>query len=745
MHLPTARRWQGALIILFSTVTGLFAANDTLGPYIWATSETQAYVYAEGIFGSDTVNCKATIDGAPLPYGSIIAAVDTLGNCIGACRWENVSSENTLAVQEFESAEGVVVPGLKVGQKFRFMLWDSVTGTQVTSVYAHFVDSLDQYHGQPSADSLFVGSGFAASWLDTLRGYSAPVLALPSNGAGDQALPVNLSWSSVPNATSYAVMVSTSSNFSTTVFSHTGLTALSSTASGLANTATYYWMAAAVNPANPNGIAWSGVWSFTTASPTLAPSAPSLTSPTNGVGNQSISSLGLSWGTSAGATSYEVEVATSNAFSSTVFDQAGATLTSATVTHGLTNNVTYYWRANASNSGGTSWSAAWSFTTIVAAPGVPVLSSPSNGSTGQLTSPTLSWSTATGAASYIVLVSTSSTFATTVWSQTGLTAHSAAASGLAYGSTTYYWQAGAINAAGANWSNAWSFTTAPVAPPGVPTLTSPTNGAGNQSISSLSLSWNTATGAASYEVEVSTSNTFGSTVLDQAGATLTSATVTSGLTNGVTYYWRANASNDGGTSWSVVWSFTTIVAMPGAPTLTSPSSGSTGESTSPTLSWGTVTGAATYTILVSTSTSFTTTIWSQTDVAGLSASASGLANSTMYYWEVNATNAGGTGIWSSVWSFTTGPGSSVLWVAAKAAKTDFAVKGEALVYSLNVAGPVEITFSDLLGKTALSMKRTLPAGYYTVALKDFSLASGQYIVRFKAGAFEKQAGIMLTR
>jgi hypothetical protein len=541
-------------------------------------------------------------------------------------------------------------------------------------------------------------------------------------------------------------MVSTSSSFSTTVFNQTGLTALSSTVSGLANTTAYYWKAAAVNPANPNGIAWSSVWSFTTASPTQAPSAPSLTSPTNGASNQSISSLGLSWSTSAGAISYEVEVSTSNAFSSTVFDQAGATLTSATVTtSALTNNVTYYWRASASNIGGTSWSSAWSFTTIVAMPGAPTLTSPSNGSTGQLTSPTLSWGTATGAASYSVLVSTSSTFATTVWSQTGLTAHSAAVSGLAYGSTTYYWQAGAINAAGANWSNAWSFTTAPVAPPGVPSLTSPTNGAGNQSISSLGLSWNTAAGAASYEVEVSTSNTFGSTVFDEVGATLTSATVTSGLTNKVTYYWRANASNADGTNWSAAWSFTTIVAMPGMPTLTSPSSGSTGESTSPTLSWGTVTGAATYTILVSTSTSFTTTIWSLTGVAGLSASASGLANSTPYYWEVSATNAAGTGAWSSVWSFTTGSGSAVLWVAAKAAKTDFAVKGEALVYSLNVAGPVEITFSDLLGRTALSMNRTLPAGYYTVALKDFSLASGQYIVRFKAGAFEKQAGIMLTR
>jgi hypothetical protein len=741
MHLQAAKRWQGALIFLFSAATGLFAKIDTLGPYIWATSPTNAEVYACVHFGSpgsyDTVNSHPAIDGVPLPYGSIIAAFDTLGNCIGASRWE--SGTISVAVQEYSSA-GVVVPGLNPGQKFRFALWDSVTGAQVTSVYAHFA-ALDQSYGLPNADSLFVASG--TSWLDTLRGYSSPALALPSNGAGDQTLPVNLSWSSVLNAASYAVMVSTSSSFSTTVFNQTGLTALSATLSSLANSTTYYWMTAAANPTNSSGVAWSGVWSFTTASPTLAPVAPSLTSPTNASGNQPISSLGLSWSTSAGATSYEVEVSTSNTFSTTIFDQTGPSLTSSTVS-GLMNNASYYWRANASNIGGTSWSSTWSFTTIVATPGVPVLSSPSNGVTGQAASLTLSWSTATGAASYSVLISTSSTFTTTISSQTGLTGLSAAISGLTYGETTYYWQAGATNAAGTNWASAWSFTTAIEAAPGVPSLTSPTNASINQPISSLGLSWSTSAGATSYEVEVSTSNTFSSTIFDLTGTSLTSSTLND-LSNKATYYWRANASNIGGTSWSAVWSFTTIIATPGAPTLTSPSSGSTNLSTAPTLSWGTVTGAATYNVLVSTSTSFTTTVSSQTGVAGLSVSESSLANNTIYYWEVSATNAGGTGTWSAVWSFTTSTTSILQVAAAKAAKIDFAIKGEALVYSLNATGPVEITFSDLLGRTVLSMKRTMPAGYYTMALKSLSLAAGQYTVRFKAGAFEKQAGIMLTR
>ena len=60
-------------------------------------------------------------------------------------------------------------------------------------------------------------------------------------------------------------------------------------------------------------------------------------------------------------------------------------------------------------------------------------------------------------------------------------------------------------------------------------------------------------------------------------------------------------------------------------------------------------------------------------------------------------------------------------------------------------GDVEISFSDLLGRTALAMKRTLPAGHYAMALKDCSLAAGRYIVHFKATGFEKRKIILIER
>ncbi len=165
----------------------------------------------------------------------------------------------------------------------------------------------------------------------------------------------------------------------------------------------------------------------------------------------------------------------------------------------LNNNTLYYWEVNAANGNGAgAWSSAWSFTTIIVAPGAPVLSSPSNGAAGQATSLTLNWNSAVNAAAYAVQVSTDVNFGSTVASQSGLTVTSA----------------------------------------------------------SLTLSWNSASNAAAYAVQVSTDVNFGSTVTSQSGLTVTSASI-NGLVNATTYYWRADAKDTGGVSgWSGAWSFT---------------------------------------------------------------------------------------------------------------------------------------------------------------------------------------------
>jgi hypothetical protein len=298
-------------------------------------------------------------------------------------------------------------------------------------------------------------------------------------------------------------------------------------------------------------------------------------------------------------------------------------------------------------------------------PSAPTLSSPSNGATSVSTSPTLNWNAASGVSSYQLQVSTISSFTTTVVNQSGITATSYAVTGLT-GNTTYYWHVDATNDAGTSaYSATWSFTTAdPPSPPSAPTLSSPSNGATGLS-TSPTLNWNASTGATSYQLQVSTNSSFTTTVMNQSGITGTSYAV-SGLSYSTTYYWRVNATNAGGTStYSTTWSLTTAAPPPppSAPTLSSPSNGATGVSTSPTLSWNASASAASYQLQVSTISSFTTTVVNQSGITGTSYAVSSLSDSTTYYWRVNATNDGGASAYSTTWSFTTATASSALVLA----------------------------------------------------------------------------------
>jgi hypothetical protein len=101
----------------------------------------------------------------------------------------------------------------------------------------------------------------------------------------------------------------------------------------------------------------------------------------------------------------------------------------------------------------------------------------------------------------------------------------------------------------------------PLLPP--PTLFSPSNGAIDLS-TNPTLRWNTVVGTASYHLQVSATSNYSNLVVDRIGISDTFSTITN-LGSNTTYYWRANASNSGGTSaWSESWNFTTIVV----PTIT---------------------------------------------------------------------------------------------------------------------------------------------------------------------------------
>jgi len=194
----------------------------------------------------------------------------------------------------------------------------------------------------------------------------------------------------------------------------------------------------------------------------------------------------------------------------------------------------------------------------VPAPLAPTLSSPANNATNQSLAPNLTWTASSGATSYNLEYSTSSTFASSNTLITGITTTSRALSGLAT-NTRYYWRVSATNASGTSaWSAVRNFTTtAPVTLPAAPTLRSPANNARNVT-RTPTMSWNAAARATSYEIQISTDINFGTVTFGRSGLTARSVRVSPTLGSLTVYYWRVRAANTAGSGgWSAVRSFTT--------------------------------------------------------------------------------------------------------------------------------------------------------------------------------------------
>jgi len=181
--------------------------------------------------------------------------------------------------------------------------------------------------------------------------------------------------------------------------------------------------------------------------------------------------------------------------------------------------------------------------------------------------------------------------------------------------------------------------TLPSAPtaPATPTFSSVTS-------TGFTVNWGAVSSATSYKLDVSTSSTFASYFTQDLTVSGTSQSVT-GLTPGTTYYARVRAVNSGGTSASssngIQATTASAPSVPATPTFSSVSS------TGFTVNWVAVSGATSYRLDVSTSSTFATFATQDLTVSGTSQAVTGLSPGTTYYARVRAVNSGGTSASSS--------------------------------------------------------------------------------------------------
>jgi hypothetical protein len=305
--------------------------------------------------------------------------------------------------------------------------------------------------------------------------------------------------------------------------------------------------------------------------------------------------------------------------------------------------------------GGTQWDE-WVHTyhNFASYPAMFNKSSPANGATGQLLTPTLTWASSAGATSYSYCIDTSNNnTCNSSWVSTGT--NTSATPSLSE-ATTYYWQVRASNASGTVYANKgawWSLTTGSL--PTAFNKTGPANGATNQPLNPT-LTWGASTGASGYEYCYDTSNDNACSGWTNNGTSTSKAL--SGLSQFTTYYWHVRALNTYGTRYAngsstAFWSFTTG-GVPGAFNKTSPANGATNQSLSPTLQWGASSGAASYEYCYDISNDNACSGWTNVGNS-TSAPLSGLYPGATCYWQVRAINSEGTtyanGSSTAYWSF----------------------------------------------------------------------------------------------
>ncbi|MDD4673394.1 MAG: T9SS type A sorting domain-containing protein [Bacteroidales bacterium] len=406
----------------------------------------------------------------------------------------------------------------------------------------------------------------------------------------------------------------------------------------------YFWRVRGWHDADESD--WSSVWDFTTGFELTE--GPALVSPENNAIDIPYVSVAMIWASLAGIDTYQYQLSEDMGFTAIV--KSGETSLTFTSAENLTPSKTYYWRVRGENVNGYSpWSSIWAFTTAAVELAPPIQLSPEDNATITEDEVDLVWDEVFGASGYRVQVSPSESFDSGVaeFLAEG-TAHPI--TGLSAG-LTYYWRVSAFdNAVESGWSDTWSFTyTEPSLE--VPLLVSPQDNA-TITEDEVDLVWDEVFGASGYRVQVSPSESFDSGVAEF----LTEGTVhpITGLSAGLTYYWRVSAFDNAVESgWSDTWSFTYTEPSLEVPLLVSPQDNATGVGLEEvSFSWTEILEANTYTIEISEDESFEN-LYYTTSTSSTSQVVSELVHETTYFWRVNASNESLTSDWSEVWSFVT--------------------------------------------------------------------------------------------
>lgn len=482
-------------------------------------------------------------------------------------------------------------------------------------------------------------AGNVGPW-SAINSFTVTILRAPSNGDFSTDDTPLLRWAPVSGATAYHLQVRGATT-GTIVIDKEGLTAPRFTAPALP-AGRYVWQVR-VDTGSGFG-SWTPQWTFTIA--TALPAAPKLDSPANGWRDASQPPALIWFPLDGGGTyRYQVQIDDSPGFRNPEQDvMLGPGVT--TLAPGpLGESGRYYWRVRAIDAQDVAgrWSGSRWF--ALQGPARPRLSEPANRSSTGSTTPLFEWEPVTDASSYQFQISPDRRFPAAAVASTGGTSYTPPA--LANG--THFWRVRSVNAAGiaGPWSLTWRITIDSDGPD-APRLRVPNDAAGLTDTTPR-LAWSRVRGAEEYHLQVSTSESFGSTILNQTGLTAANYTLPDGsaLDHG-RFFWRVRARDEHGNwgAWSDPRTFTITLHK-------APADGRATTNRRPTFRWASAGSNVMYTIQIANNPDFNNPIVNGDMTPQTSFRPADPLPFGTYYWQIS-TDDGTT--WTPAWTIIIMPG-----------------------------------------------------------------------------------------
>ena len=447
--------------IKYATVTGTSYTNTSYiengNTYYYKVRALDANGTAGAWSSIVSVTYKQT-----LPAPTVTGGNDSQGR--PTLKWKAVSGAAKYEVYRARSLNG------------DYIKYSTVTGTSYTNT--SYIENGNTYYYKVRA---LKSDGTAGAWSSVVSVTYKQTLPAPTvTGGNDAQGRPTLTWNAVSGAAKYEVYRARSKDGTYTKYSTTTGTAYTNS-SYLTSGATYYYKVRALG-ANGNAGPYSAVVSVTCR---LKLTAPSVTGGTDAQGRPT-----LKWNAVSGAAKYEVYRARS--MNGDYIKYSTVTGTSYTNTSYLANGTTYYYKVRALGSDGSYGPYSTPVSVTYKAPfGAPLVT----GSKDSQGRPALKWDKVTDAAKYEVYRARSKdgTYSLmSTQSATGYTNTSYLANG-----TTYYYKVRALKANGtaSAYSSVVTITYGTVPTPAAPTMRS-----AKADSAGITVSWDTAANAVTYNV-----------------------------------------------------------------------------------------------------------------------------------------------------------------------------------------------------------------------------------------------------